>query len=539
MEPRISRILDDCLARINSGESVAACLADNAELRDQLDPLLNTAIRASALPKVSPSIEFRQTSRLRLLTRLKQEQQACNSAATATASAGETISGWRALWHGLSPAKRVAIVVAIVVLSVLTTVSLLPRSFNPLYPAPALASPCVLSILDGSAEFRSVTSDSWQPCRDGMVLQPSTLVRTGQHSNVILTFFDGSTIKLEPDTNIEIQKIKQNDDESADIVLRQAVGTTWTSVACGGETASHYRLETPAAVAEVQGTLFTTAVTKEGLTRFEAVEGVITVTAEGEAVRLTKNQLTEVDPGRPPSESRILPQAETELIVTSELPLVIAVLDPTGASTGFLPSGLSFNQIKDSEAARDPHGRQVISIQEPIAGEYKIILRPVTTGSAMVGLITKSEGTIISNIRRQISLKDRNGLLVHLDLVTESGSIVGSVITGLEPISDRLLEKVVATELAQERAVPFRLEASDTTNPDAATEADRSSDEATESSASGATDINSEAAEQAEAPSDTEVDEPASDEDATPDDRMENNQGRPNGRTDSTVGSPK
>ena len=119
MEPRISRILEDCLARINNGESVAACLADNAELRDQLEPLLNTALKASALPKVSPSIEFRQTSRLRLLNRLKQEQQAGNSAATATANAGETISGWRALWHGLSPAKRVAIVVAIVVLSAL------------------------------------------------------------------------------------------------------------------------------------------------------------------------------------------------------------------------------------------------------------------------------------------------------------------------------------------------------------------------------------------------------------------------------------
>jgi hypothetical protein len=356
---------------------------------------------------------------------------------------------------------------------------------------------------------------------------------------VILTFFDGSTIRLEPDTNIEIQEIKQNDDESADIVLRQSVGTTWTSVAGGGDTVSYYRLETPAAVAEVQGTLFTTAVTKEGLTRFEAVEGVITVTAEGEAVRLTKNQLTEVDPGRPPSESRVMPQAATELILTSELPLVIAVLDPTGASTGFLPSGLSFNQIKDSEAARYPDGRQVISIQEPIAGEYRIILRPVTTGSATVGLTTKAEGTIISNIRRQISLKDRNGLLVHLDLVTESGSIVDSVITGLEPISDRLLEKIVATELAQERAVPFSLEASDTANHDSATEADRSSDEPTESSATGSTDANSEGAEVEEAPSEAEVDEPASDEDATPDDRAENNQDRPNGRTDSTVGTAK
>ena len=104
---------------------------------------------------------------------LKQEQ-AYNRASATVATANQTIPRWRELWHGLSTAKRAAIVIAIVVLSVFTTVSSLPRAFNPLHPAPALASPCVLSILGGSAEFRNVTSDTWIQCSDGMVLKPST-----------------------------------------------------------------------------------------------------------------------------------------------------------------------------------------------------------------------------------------------------------------------------------------------------------------------------------------------------------------------------
>jgi hypothetical protein len=227
----------------------------------------------------------------------------------------------------------------------------------------------------------------------------------------------------------------------------------------------------------------------------------------------------------------MIPQAKTELIFTSELPLVISVLDPTGASTGFLPSGLSFNQIKDSAALRRSDGRQIISISEPVAGEYIVILRPVTRGSATVSITTKSEGTTTSNIRRRVNVENRNGWLVHLNVVTQSGSIVDSVITTVEPISDRLLEKVVATELAQERAVPFRLEAGDTADPNSATETDRLSDESTESSAtegdslidkptegssSDPTGVNSEVGDNEATSNDTNTSEQNSDEDTSP-----------------------
>ena len=73
MEDRLARILDECITRIGKGETIEQCLADYPDERGQLKPLLDVAFSVSAVPRVTPSDEFKADARTRLTRRLRQE----------------------------------------------------------------------------------------------------------------------------------------------------------------------------------------------------------------------------------------------------------------------------------------------------------------------------------------------------------------------------------------------------------------------------------------------------------------------------------
>ena len=72
MRAKLSEAFGECLARIRSGEAVNSCLAGYPNLRQQLVPLLYTALSISTIPKVVPSDDFRKLSKGRLLARLHE-----------------------------------------------------------------------------------------------------------------------------------------------------------------------------------------------------------------------------------------------------------------------------------------------------------------------------------------------------------------------------------------------------------------------------------------------------------------------------------
>jgi hypothetical protein len=135
-----------------------------------------------------------------------------------------------------------------------------------------------------------------------MVLKMGAQVKTVSNSYALITFNDGSTIKLEPETVLEINNLEINEAGSPVIILSQLVGTTWSSVASMTDPDSKFEIETPTATAVVHGTLFTTEVTEEGETTVITTEGLVSVTADDEEVFVAANQQTKVSKGKKPSE---------------------------------------------------------------------------------------------------------------------------------------------------------------------------------------------------------------------------------------------
>jgi len=122
-------------------------------------------------------------------------------------------------------------------------------AFNFVDASPALDSQCTLSILNGSAEVQGPGSDEWRKGADGMTLTAGTRIRTTLDSHALLTFFEGSILKLDPGTDIEIKQAEHDDLQSAIIALKLWMGRTLSRIVIFISPSSQYPIETiPAAV---------------------------------------------------------------------------------------------------------------------------------------------------------------------------------------------------------------------------------------------------------------------------------------------------
>jgi len=451
MRTELTKALDECLAMMSEGESIDACLAQHENAQKQLEPLLNTALSVFSLPRVVPSDKFRETAGERLIARLHRE---ASQAKTVELKQGTSLLDdlaitMQRLWQAVTAVKKVAVPVAFSLL-ILIVASLSASNF--LSPSPALASGCTLSVLSGSVEVQ-VPEGNGKQGADGMTLDIGTRVRTASDASALLTFFDGSTLKLEPGTDIEIQQLKYDEEKAITIVLKQWMGRTWSRVEKMADAGSHYQIETPSACAVVRGTLFTTEVDATGATTVATTEGLVSVVAQGEEVYLPASQQTHVESGAAPSQSFTSPLPTAEIIINIDAPAIGSVIDPTGASTGLLPNGLSINQISGSRSLSSPEGKQVIIIPQPKSGEYTIALRYLTDGAAHFNIQGKSDGDVAFEYAGNYEGLNENGWLIHINVRVDNGRIIDSQVREVGPLGVEGPEKIVKTESIKSRTV--------------------------------------------------------------------------------------
>ncbi|MBN2186418.1 MAG: FecR domain-containing protein [Dehalococcoidia bacterium] len=452
MGARLSKVLDECIARVRMGETLEACLAGYpSDMQKQLEPLLQMALLVSRIPRVSPSEEFSKTSKASLIARLSPES--VPSKAPQAGKGNGLARVWQELQHTIR-ARRVAIPLTAALIVIIIAGVLLRSGLDFIAPPPAMASSCTLSVLNGSVEFQKEGADSWQSGTDDMTLTMDTKVKTAGDAHAVLTFFEGSTIKLEPDTLVGIEQMGFADGESSRIVVKQFQGRTWSHVE-KISTTSYYEIETPSASVTACGTLFAVDVNEAGATKVTTSEGLVSVIAQGEKVDLAANQQAQVEVGAAPSKPERMAEPKSELIITTDMPAVGSVCDPTGSSTGYLPSGLSFNQITDSKSSLLENGTQVISIAQPVAGEYILALRYITQEAASFNIVSKSGGRVIFEYSEELSDVAGEGWVVHINLNIEDEDVVSCTVVKIESLGDLVPEKVVVTELAEERAVPI------------------------------------------------------------------------------------
>lgn len=237
----------------------------------------------------------------------------------------------------------------------------------------AAAATSTLSILRGSVFVRATPAGAETAGADGATLAAGARVRTGPDAHALITFFDGSTIELEPETTLTVTRAEPEDGASR-IRIDQDGGRVWARVVALTDSRSRFEIATPTAVASVRGSLIGAGLAADGEMTCWVIEGRLYVTAQGQEVVLASGQESVTPPGAPPGAPR------TRSIATSMLRLrwsgegFARLVDPNGRTVGFAPPGIEVNQIRNALTSHPSQRPAFIDLPDPPAGDYTIVV---------------------------------------------------------------------------------------------------------------------------------------------------------------------
>jgi hypothetical protein len=222
--------------------------------------------------------------------------------------------------------------------------------------AKAFGAGTTLTVLSGDVTVRHGSGD-FAPAADGEVLSEGDAIHTGPDGRAVLTYFEGSTVTIEPATELAIDSANSTADGGTVVLMTQSVGRTWHVVTKLITSGSKYEVRTPASTASVRGTEFevdaddatTTVTTTEGTVMAHVEDPV----QPGAAVDVPVSAgMTQTQPrNAPPAPARTAPEPERKVTVTVGSTNTL-IVDPLGRANGVTKDGKVVVQTPGAQVRR-------------------------------------------------------------------------------------------------------------------------------------------------------------------------------------------
>lgn len=255
---------------------------------------------------------------------------------------------------------------------------------------PALGAVSTLTVISDGVELRQA-GGPWSAATDGVILRAGDAVRTSATGRGVVTFFDGSTVSLDPSTEIVAEELEVTAGGPRVIALFQAIGRTWSSVQRSIVPGSRFEIRTPAATAAVRGTGFETEVETSGRTVVSTTDGLVDVKGADAAVSVGAAQRTVVETGLQPVPP-ITTAPRRGVTFSSDGPLLI--VDPTGLACG-LDRGAVVRQI--ARCLVSAGERTTVTLAEPTVGQYRLVLRADRDTTVSVGAAATAGAQVVAS----------------------------------------------------------------------------------------------------------------------------------------------
>jgi hypothetical protein len=257
----------------------------------------------------------------------------------------------------------------------------------------ALAAATTVSIISGDIQVRH-GAGSFASANDGEILSAGDTIRTGDGARAFLTYFEGSTVSLEPNTELTIEDASTLADGSTVVVMRQNVGRTWHVVTRLITGDSKYEVKTPASTASVRGTTFTVDVALDDTLPVATVtttEGTVVHSAPDPkspsrrvSVPVAAGTFEKIKLGEKPSPAA--PARQPVRTVTVEVGTESSlVVDSLGRTNGFTVDGKRVIQTPGAQVKKD--GDRVVIVLpdgglETRVDPKKVVETPKAAGNA-------------------------------------------------------------------------------------------------------------------------------------------------------------
>jgi hypothetical protein len=246
-----------------------------------------------------------------------------------------------------------------------------------------------LAVLNTAIDAQKGSGD-FAPALDGDVLANGDFVRSTKDGRAVLTFFDGSTLSVDPASLVKVITLNRLASGGIQLLVEQTAGRAWAAVSKLKTPDSKFEIRTPTSIAAVRGTSFETQVTQNAdgtsSVTYKVDEGEVLVTANaGGSVSVAANQQVTINTNQPaPAQATAQAQA-LRFLVTASTGVEFAITASTGATCGI---GRNKHEIFGCIA-----GPNQISLREPPAGRYAVSVSKTTAGPAATLTLEAFRGT--------------------------------------------------------------------------------------------------------------------------------------------------
>jgi hypothetical protein len=246
-----------------------------------------------------------------------------------------------------------------------------------------------LAVLNPAIDAQKGSSD-FAPALDGDILASGDFVRSTKDGRGVLTFFDGSTLSVDPASLVKVLTLNRLASGGIELLVEQTLGRSWAAVSKLKTPDSKFEVKTPTSIAAVRGTSFETAVTAnaDGTTSvtYKVDDGEVLVTANaGGVVTVGANQQVTINTNQP-APATATPQAPTpRFVLTGSAGLEFAIIAPNGATCG---NGRNKQEIFGCVGSGN-----VVTVREPPAGHYIVVLTKTAAAATTTLTVDAFRGT--------------------------------------------------------------------------------------------------------------------------------------------------
>jgi hypothetical protein len=272
---------------------------------------------------------------------------------------------------------------------------------------PTVSTAATLTVLGGRVEHASGAGAA-TPARSGANLAEGDRVSTGPDGRALITFLDGTTITVEPGTQVVVRQAAVGSAERSSIRILIAAGTVWARLArwLGGR--ATVTLESNAYAATAHDGLIGAQSRPDGSfvcwTRAGALE-LADARGRVEAVLSPGQKATATPNAAPVTEPFAVNQSALEVVATGPVAPLVLMPDRSRVA-GFVTPGIEVNQVFGSlTAVRE--GARSIEVPAGAPGAYLVILDGLDEGPFAVVVTGRFQGQAV--YRREETGRIRRG----------------------------------------------------------------------------------------------------------------------------------
>ncbi len=296
------------------------------------------------------------------------------------------------------------------------------------------ANNAVLAVLNAGVFAQRTGDAEFVSALDGEIFASGDVVRADAQGRAVLTFFDGSTISVEPNSDVRVVSLVKTASGGIQLTIEQTLGRTWASVSDLAGSDSKFEIKTPSMTAIVRGTAFETIVEKlpDGTTTttVKTGEGEVLVQAEaGGEVTVGANEQVSIDEDEP-APAQPEPQPPTpKLRVAAPAGLGFVVIDPRGLRCGATATATE-RQIPGCDVSQQ--GGQSVVIGDVVAGSYTVL---ITAAQQTSGAFTvEGQGVSGTDFAHRLAVTLATGDLLRTTLPVSVGGDGKLASAGLTPV---------------------------------------------------------------------------------------------------------